>query len=133
MPFLSQPKGLYKGMSAPLVGITPIFAVCFWAYDVGKNIMRWAGNVPEGKDLSLLQIGIAGALSAVPTTVRLTASVVMLPLPPLSGAASLSSWQCLVVVAVLNAGDHGPRRAHQVPAASARRCMTDLHSYFSRA
>ncbi len=56
-------------MSAPLVGITPIFAVCFWAFDVGKNLVRSVCDVPLGKDLSLLQIGVAGGLSAVPTTV----------------------------------------------------------------
>ncbi len=57
-------------MSAPLIGITPIFAVCFWAYDVGKKLTRAVFSVPEAQDLSLLQIGIAGGLSAVPTTVR---------------------------------------------------------------
>ena len=31
-------KGLYRGMSAPLVGITPIFATYFWGFDVGKSI-----------------------------------------------------------------------------------------------
>lgn len=25
-------------MSAPLVGVTPIFATCFWGYDMGKLI-----------------------------------------------------------------------------------------------
>lgn len=62
------PRGLYKGMSAPLIGITPIFAVCFWAYDVGKKLTRAVFSVPEAQDLNLLQIGIAGGLSAVPTT-----------------------------------------------------------------
>ncbi|RHY01967.1 hypothetical protein DYB25_010344, partial [Aphanomyces astaci] len=31
-------KGLYRGMSAPLVGVTPIFAICFWGYDMGALI-----------------------------------------------------------------------------------------------
>ena len=31
-------KGLYRGMLTPLVGITPIFATCFWGYKVGKDI-----------------------------------------------------------------------------------------------
>lgn len=30
--------GLYRGMSAPLVGITPIYAICFWGYKQGDNI-----------------------------------------------------------------------------------------------
>ena len=33
-----QIRGLYRGMSAPLVGVTPIFATCFWGYDMGKLI-----------------------------------------------------------------------------------------------
>ena len=32
------PRGLYRGMSAPLVGITPLYAVCFLGYSVGKRI-----------------------------------------------------------------------------------------------
>lgn len=32
------PTGLYRGMSAPLVGITPIYAICFWGYKQGDNI-----------------------------------------------------------------------------------------------
>ena len=66
----TQVKGLYKGMSAPLVGITPIFAVCFWAYDLSKKLMRKMSGMAPTAELSLTQIGIAGALSAVPTTVR---------------------------------------------------------------
>ena len=32
------PRGLYRGMSAPLVGVTPLYAVCFLGYSVGKRI-----------------------------------------------------------------------------------------------
>jgi len=31
-------RGLYRGMSAPLVGITPLYAVCFLGYSVGKRL-----------------------------------------------------------------------------------------------
>jgi hypothetical protein len=68
LPFV-QVKGLYKGMSAPLVGITPIFAVCFWAYDQSKKLVRSVTGMAPSADLSLFQIGVAGGLSAVPTTV----------------------------------------------------------------
>ena len=61
-------RGLYKGMSAPFAGVTPIFAVCFWAYDLGKTMFKRSYGYTEDKQLSLNQIGIAGALSAVPTT-----------------------------------------------------------------
>lgn len=30
--------GLYKGMGAPLIGVSPIFAISFMGYGVGKNL-----------------------------------------------------------------------------------------------
>ena len=33
-------RGLYKGMSAPLVGVTPIFALNFFGNDFGKKIQQ---------------------------------------------------------------------------------------------
>ncbi len=32
--------GLYKGMSAPLVGVTPIFALSFLGNDLGRKIQE---------------------------------------------------------------------------------------------
>lgn len=61
-------QGLYRGMSAPLAGVTPIFAICFWAYEVGKQLMRSVSNVATDNELSIFQLGIAGAFSAIPTT-----------------------------------------------------------------
>lgn len=61
-------RGLYKGMSAPLMGVTPIFALCFWAYDVGKTAIKTAKGYTSDAQLSLVDIGIAGGLSAIPTT-----------------------------------------------------------------
>lgn len=61
-------QGLYRGMSAPLIGVTPIFAVCFWAYDVGKQLIRSIRGYEKDYTLSLTEIGIAGAFSAIPTT-----------------------------------------------------------------
>ena len=31
-------KGLYKGMTTPLVGITPIYAICFLGFGIGKKL-----------------------------------------------------------------------------------------------
>lgn len=31
-------KGLYRGMSAPLYGVTPMYSLCFLGYGVGKKI-----------------------------------------------------------------------------------------------
>ncbi|KAH7031636.1 mitochondrial carrier domain-containing protein [Microdochium trichocladiopsis] len=61
-------RGLYAGVSAPLVGVTPMFAVSFWGYDVGKQIVT--SIKPPGPDgqLSIGQISAAGFLSAIPMT-----------------------------------------------------------------
>jgi solute carrier family 25 carnitine/acylcarnitine transporter 20/29 len=61
-------RALFRGMSAPLLGVTPIFAICIWAYGVGKDVVRAASGARHDGELSLLQIGVAGALSAIPTT-----------------------------------------------------------------
>jgi solute carrier family 25 carnitine/acylcarnitine transporter 20/29 len=61
--------GLYRGMSAPLVGVTPIFAVCFWGNDMGKLIARKAMSTPDHQQLSMGQLMFAGGFSAIPATV----------------------------------------------------------------
>ncbi|KAL8718825.1 MAG: hypothetical protein Q9225_004088 [Loekoesia sp. 1 TL-2023] len=38
--------GLYAGVSAPLVGVTPMFAVSFWGFDVGKSLVRTFSAIP---------------------------------------------------------------------------------------
>lgn len=32
--------GLYKGMAAPVVGVTPMFAVCFLGFGIGKKLQQ---------------------------------------------------------------------------------------------
>ncbi|RHY82000.1 hypothetical protein DYB37_005845, partial [Aphanomyces astaci] len=44
-------KGLYRGMSAPLVGVTPIFAICFWGYDMGALIAIQSQAVARGEPI----------------------------------------------------------------------------------
>jgi len=61
-------RGLYRGMSAPLIGVTPIFAVCFWGYDMGKKIAVAATKHDPSKPLTYGQIMFAGGFSAIPTT-----------------------------------------------------------------
>ncbi|KAG7381134.1 hypothetical protein PHYPSEUDO_006415 [Phytophthora pseudosyringae] len=62
-------RGLYRGMSAPLVGVTPIFATCFWGYDMGKLIAIKASGQSPTAPLSMGQIMFAGGFSAIPATV----------------------------------------------------------------
>ncbi|KAI9506681.1 carnitine transporter [Coemansia spiralis] len=61
-------RGMYRGMAAPLVGATPVFAICFWGYDMGQKIMRYAYNMSPTDQLSTSQILFAGGFSAIPTT-----------------------------------------------------------------
>jgi len=60
-------RGLYAGVSAPLVGVTPMFAVSFWGYDVGKNLVRSFSEV-KNDQFSVAQISAAGFFSAIPMT-----------------------------------------------------------------
>jgi solute carrier family 25 carnitine/acylcarnitine transporter 20/29 len=66
------PKGLYRGMLTPLIGVTPIFAVCFWGYDLGKQIVRNTRGYDDKKELSLGEILFAGGFSAIPATLLMT-------------------------------------------------------------
>ncbi|XP_036984366.2 mitochondrial carnitine/acylcarnitine carrier protein isoform X2 [Artibeus jamaicensis] len=56
--------GLYRGMAAPLVGVTPMFAVCFFGFGLGKKLQQ---KHPEDV-LSYPQLFAAGMLSGVFTT-----------------------------------------------------------------
>lgn len=62
-------KGLYRGVAAPLAGVTPMFAISFWGYDLGKRLVT-AVSEPAGPNgsLSIAQISAAGFFSAIPTT-----------------------------------------------------------------
>lgn len=60
-------KGLYRGVLPPLLGVTPMFAVSFWGYDVGKKIVgSFTGKTVE--QFTITDISTAGFISAVPTT-----------------------------------------------------------------
>ncbi|KAJ5718797.1 hypothetical protein N7488_004443 [Penicillium malachiteum] len=64
-------RGLYAGVSAPLVGVTPMFAVSFWGYDLGKTLVNTYSTVPVKNDTpqySIAQISAAGFFSAIPMT-----------------------------------------------------------------
>jgi solute carrier family 25 carnitine/acylcarnitine transporter 20/29 len=61
-------KGMYRGMGPPLVGVTPIFAISFWSFDLGKKIVYSATPNRPSKDLSVSELAFAGFFSAIPTT-----------------------------------------------------------------
>ncbi|KAH6643877.1 mitochondrial carrier domain-containing protein [Boeremia exigua] len=60
-------RGMYAGVSAPLVGVTPMFAVSFWGYDLGKQLVTSLSKVENGQ-FSVAQISAAGFFSAIPQT-----------------------------------------------------------------
>lgn len=62
------PRGLYRGVVPPLLGVTPLFAVSFWAYDTSKLLILAATPNREDSTLSTFEIATAGAMSAIPTT-----------------------------------------------------------------
>jgi len=41
---MQGPLGFYKGMAAPVVGVTPIFALSFFGFNVGKALQQ---NKPD--------------------------------------------------------------------------------------
>jgi solute carrier family 25 carnitine/acylcarnitine transporter 20/29 len=64
-------RGLYRGVSAPLTAVSPVYAVNFWGYDMGKRLVRaWEmhmyGEVVQ--PMTIPQICFAGGFSAIPTT-----------------------------------------------------------------
>ncbi|KAJ7487436.1 mitochondrial carrier domain-containing protein [Mycena galericulata] len=61
-------SGLYRGMVPPLLGVTPIFAISFWAYDASKKLILASTPNRTSDVLSVPELAAAGFLSAVPTT-----------------------------------------------------------------
>lgn len=59
---------LLTGMAAPLVGVTPMFAVCFLGFGIGKKLQQTS---PDQK-LTAIQLFNAGMLSGVFTTAIMT-------------------------------------------------------------
>lgn len=58
-------RGLYKGMATPLIGISPIYAICFFGFGVGKKLQ----TTDVKQELTLPQIWNAGMVAGVFTTV----------------------------------------------------------------
>lgn len=58
-------RGLYKGMAAPIVGVAPMYAICFFGFGLGKRLQQ---KKPDDA-LTYPQLFAAGMLSGVFTTV----------------------------------------------------------------
>lgn len=60
---------MYRGMGPPLVGVTPIFAISFWGYDMGKRIVYGLTPNRTSTSLTTAELAFAGFFSAVPATI----------------------------------------------------------------
>lgn len=61
-------RGLYKGMAAPIVGVTPMYALCFFGYGIGQKIFTTEDTYKNMNTENLVRIGLAGATSGIFTT-----------------------------------------------------------------
>ncbi|KZS95725.1 mitochondrial carrier [Sistotremastrum niveocremeum HHB9708] len=61
-------SGLYRGIVPPILGVTPIFAVSFWGYDLGKKLVYAYTPNRTSKQLSTAEVAAAGFFSAIPQT-----------------------------------------------------------------
>ena len=61
-------RGLYRGVSAPLVASSPIYAISFWGYDVGQTVVKKFLRKPgdDQRQLTVPEIMLAGGFSALP-------------------------------------------------------------------
>ncbi|OBZ89850.1 Mitochondrial carnitine/acylcarnitine carrier protein [Choanephora cucurbitarum] len=86
--------GLYRGMATPFASITPIFAVSFWSYDLGKKIVYGLRDKNDvSRPLSLSEITFAGAFSAVPTTLFMAPSERVKVLMQIQGQGGESKYK----------------------------------------
>ncbi|KAK9456728.1 mitochondrial carrier domain-containing protein [Dipodascopsis uninucleata] len=60
--------GVYRGVTPPLLGVTPMFAISFWGYDLGKRLVSAVSPLGPSGELSIGQISAAGFFSAIPMT-----------------------------------------------------------------
>lgn len=62
--------GLYRGVTSPLLAVTPAFAMSFWSCDLAKTMIRRHnssnGIEDTNQPLSVAQIALAGAFSGIP-------------------------------------------------------------------
>eukprot|EP00124_Ichthyophonus_hoferi_P004315 Ihof_evm1s460 gene=Ihof_evmTU1s460 len=61
-------KGLYRGMLAPVMGVAPMYALCFFGYGVGKKIFCTENTFEDLSNKNVLRIAAAGATSGIFTT-----------------------------------------------------------------
>lgn len=63
-----QIRGLYKGMASPIAGVAPVYALCFFAFSVGKKLQQKS----DDHILTPGELFLSGALAGLSTTVILS-------------------------------------------------------------
>ena len=62
-------RGLYRGVSAPILAVSPVYALSFWGYDAGLLVVKsFRRKEDADAPLTLPEIALAGGLSAFPAT-----------------------------------------------------------------
>ena len=64
-------QAVYRGVLPPMIGVAPIYAICFAGYNFGKDIQRTRKDQPDS-ELGYLQIFNAGCISGIATTAIMT-------------------------------------------------------------
>lgn len=67
-------RGMYRGVSPVLAVSPPILALNFWAYFMGQQLVHFlstgkSNDAVSQDDLTLVQIGLAGSLSSIPSSI----------------------------------------------------------------
>jgi solute carrier family 25 (mitochondrial carnitine/acylcarnitine transporter), member 20/29 len=67
-------QGLYRGVSAPILAVAPIWATSFWGFDTGMLLIRKFCRLEPGVPLTIPQLCLAGGFSALPTALVMVPS-----------------------------------------------------------
>jgi solute carrier family 25 carnitine/acylcarnitine transporter 20/29 len=59
-------SGLYRGVTAPLLAVTPAFAISFWSFEKASRAIREYSNLARDDELTIAQVGLAGGFSGIP-------------------------------------------------------------------
>ncbi|CAJ1932285.1 unnamed protein product [Cylindrotheca closterium] len=86
--------GLYRGVSAPLLAVSPIYAISFWGYDIGQRLTKMMRKDGDESPMSLIEISCAGGISALPTTVVMAPTERLKCLLQTSGTKYLGLLDC---------------------------------------
>jgi len=54
-------RGLYKGMATPIVGVAPMYALCFFSFTMGKKLQQNS----EDQVFSMRELFLAGGLAGL--------------------------------------------------------------------